>query len=152
MSTASPPSSFPLPSDTRHLNIESRQYKLLGVDLGHGWPRAVFKVGAWFFIPWWILLWRLGMPLFANGALLVWLGPPALLTMAAFTKDAGGRYRLYAWIDRVTYLTRRPRPIVNGGLTPPASPRPIRSSVAFLIAREPAPTPDTDGDPRAQVA
>jgi len=166
------PQPFPLPSDTRHLNIESRQYKLLGVDLGHGWPRAAFKVGAWFFLPWLFLCWRvLQLPLLQNGMLLVWLGPPLLLTRVAFTKDAGGRYRVYAWLDRLGYLTRRPKPIVNGGLITPAAPRTIRSSIGFLVTyddavahvaenvRDDFPLTQTladldltDGDPRGQVA
>lgn len=151
------PQPFPLPTDSRHLNLESRQYKLLGVDLGHGWPRSAFKVGAWFFVPWVLICWRLlHLPLLQNGMLLVWAGPPLLLTRWAFTKDPGGRYRIAAWSDRIGYLLGRPRPIVNGGLVSSEPPHPIRTAIGFLITHDappahPASTPE-QGAPDAQVA
>lgn len=124
-------STFPLPTDTVHVQIESRQYELFGVDLGEGIPRIALKVGLVFFLPWLLLCRALGIGLL-NGGLLLWLLPPLLFTVAALSRDAGGRLRLVSWGDWASWVLHRARPIVNGDTTPSDDLAPIACDVSFL--------------------
>lgn len=122
---------FPLPTDTAHVRIESRQYRLFKLDLGEGVPRIALKVGALIYPPWLLVCWLIGVPL--PSMLLVYLLPPTLATWRALTRDDGGRLRLRSWGDRVAWLSTRHRPIVNAGTAPAAAPKPITVHPAFLV-------------------
>ena len=47
---------FPLPTDTTHVRIESRQYRIFKLDLGEGVPRRKLAVGAAIIAPYWLIL------------------------------------------------------------------------------------------------
>lgn len=126
---------YPLPTDTAHVRLDTRQYRLLQWDLGEGVPRATFKVGAVFFLPWLLVCHLLGVPFLH--LLAVWIGPPTLATYRAMSRDDSGRLRLQAWADRVAWWARRHRPIVNGDTASSATPRPLRTTVAFLVTDHP---------------
>lgn len=134
-----PGGGFPLPTDTAHVRIESRQYRLFKLDLGEGIPRVTLKVGAAVFAPWFGLCWLVGIPMVSG--LLFWLMPPVLITWRAMSRDEGGRLRLVAWGDRLSWISRRHRPIVNAGTTSPLPPQPIRTDLSFVTIDLDAPTP-----------
>lgn len=101
---------YPLPTDTQHVQIESRQYKL-GIDLGEGIPRITMLVAALFAAVWWTLLFIvLGVPILAY--VFFYIAPPGALTFFAVRKDRGGRYAYVTVVDRFRYLKRRHRPII----------------------------------------
>lgn len=145
-----PGGAFPLPTDTAHITIESRQYRLFRLDLGEGLPRVALKVGLFVFIPWLALCLLLGVPVFSG--VLIWLGPPLMVTARAITRDEGGRLRIRSWGDRVWWLTRRHAPIVNAGTSSARPPQAITIPVAFMTLDLDAPPPAgaTRKDPRAR--
>ena len=136
----STPRTFPLPTDTAHVRFESRQYRLLKWDLGEGVPRSSLKVGAAVFLPWAALCWIVGVPL-VDG-LILWLGPPAIATWRAMSRDEGGRLRLRAWADRLAWMTKRHRPIVNGDTASWRAPQPQQTEIVFMTV------PVSPKDPR----
>lgn len=107
--------SYPLPTDTAHVRIESRQYRLLNIDLGEGVPRSSLKVGAMVIVPWVVLLWLFGVPLMPAAWLFVWALPPLLVTGRCVRRDASGRVGLAAILDAAAFRTQRHRHrILNG--------------------------------------
>ena len=102
---------YPLPTDTQHVSIESRQYRLFKFDLGEGIGRTKMLVVALIVVPWITLMALLGV------SILTWsvfyIGPPAALAFAALRTDAGGRPTYAKWLDQVRYWLRRHRPLVN---------------------------------------
>jgi hypothetical protein len=127
--------SFALPTDTAHVRLRSRQYRILKFDLGEGVERATVKVVALFLVPWTGLLLALGVPLLTRPY--AYVVPPALLAFRACSRDAGGRVRLRGWLDRATFRVRR-APIVNAD-TAPVREAPITAELAFLVLERPAP-------------
>lgn len=106
---------LPLPTDTGHLKIESRQYRIFTWDLGEGIPRSSLKVGALIFIPWLLLMWAIGIPMLSGAWLFVWLLPPALLTWRSVQRDKSGRVGLQGMLDAVAFRTQRDRHrLING--------------------------------------
>lgn len=131
---------YPLPTDTSHIRIESRQFNLFGVDLGEGISRTALKVGSALYGPWFILCYQLGVPL-GHGGLILWITPPALATFRGYTRDLSGRIRLAAWADALTWQVRRGRSIVNADTASHRRPRPIHTPIAFKTNEGPqAPT------------
>ena len=103
---------FPLPSDTVHVRIESRQYNLLRLDLGEGVPRRRLLVASAIVVPCWLLLGLvIGVPVLRFAFL--YIVPPAVLAMVALRSDEGGRPRYVLWLDRVRYLGRRWLPMLD---------------------------------------
>lgn len=121
--------SFPLPVDTRHVTIESRQHELFGRDLGEGVARWKLVLGLVLYAPWIFLCGPvLGVPVLGwqTG---IYLAPPAMLIAIGCRLDRGDRPLLFGWIDRLRYLARRHRP-----LTPRAGGG--RVAAPFLIRDE----------------
>lgn len=103
---------FPLPSDTVHVRIESRQYSVLFFDLGEGVARRPLLVAAAIVLPCWLLLGVvIGVPVLRFAFL--YIVPPAVLVMVALRSDEGGRPRYVLWLDRVRYLGRRWVPMLD---------------------------------------
>lgn len=124
---------FPLPTDTAHVRLESRQYRILRFDLGEGVPRAAIKVGLVVFGPWLLACYLIGVQQLGARGVGLWLIPPTLLTWRACSRDASGRLRMAAWSDQLAWLLRQHRPIVNGDTASPATPRPMHGAVTFLV-------------------
>lgn len=140
---------FPLPTDTPLVNLESRQYRLFKLDLGEGIPRKVLAVGAWVFPPWLLGCYLVGVPVLKG--VLIYLLPPVLLLLRATSRDAGGRLRLRAWGDRLWWVIRRHRPIVNGGTAPARARQPISTPITFMVLDGPEQDrPSRKGRRRAQ--
>lgn len=118
-----------MPTDTAHVRLRTRQYRLLRWDLGEGIERSTIKVATVLGLPWVLLCWLVGVPFLTLPFLYVL--PPALVTMRACSRDAGGRVRLRGWTDRVLRRRRR-RPIVAADTAPAAPASPISLDVAFL--------------------
>ena len=102
---------YPLPTDTQHVSIESRQNRLFTFDLGEGIGRTKMLVAALIVVPWIALMALLGV------SILTWsvfyIGPPAALAFAALRTDAGGRPTYAKWLDQGRYWLRRHRALVH---------------------------------------
>lgn len=98
---------YPLPTDTRHVSIEGRQYRLFNrVDLGEGIPRTTALIVVLISVPWIVLMAVLGVGL-SGGQLMFYLLPPAALSFFAVRPDAGGRPSYATWLDHGRWLLRR---------------------------------------------
>lgn len=106
---------FPLPTDTSHVRIESRQYRLLNYDLGEGIRRSSMKVAAMIFVPWLLLMWLLGVSFVTLPWL--WIGPPAVATWLAVNRDDSGRVRVRTWLDAVAFRMSKHRQLIVNGET-----------------------------------
>jgi len=106
------PPRYPLPTDTAHVKIESRQYEILGRDLGEGIAREKLLLGAIIVGGWVGLAVLVGVPFLSAIGPEVYIAPPLLGTWWALRTDDGGRPTYAAWLDRFRYLLRRHRPIV----------------------------------------
>ena len=69
--------SYPLPTDTRHVRIESRQYEIFNFDLGEGIVRSRAVVAAIIVLGWVIIAAIAGVPLLSQFGPACYLGPPA---------------------------------------------------------------------------
>ena len=104
--------SYPLPTDTRHVRIESRQYEIFNFDLGEGIVRSRAVVAAIIVLGWVIIAAIAGVPLLSQFGPACYLGPPAVLAFFALRTDNGGRPAYALWWDHLRYLLRRGKPIV----------------------------------------
>jgi hypothetical protein len=104
--------SYPLPTDTRHVRIESRQYEIFNFDLGEGIVRSRAVVAAIIVLGWVIIAAIAGVPLLNQFGPACYLGPPAVLAFFALRTDNGGRPAYALWWDYLRYFLRRGRPIV----------------------------------------
>jgi len=104
--------SYPLPTDTRHVRIESRQYEIFNFDLGEGIVRSRAVVAAIIVLGWVIIAAIAGLPLLSQFGPACYLGPPALLAFIALRTDNGGRPAYALWWDYLRYFLRRGKPIV----------------------------------------
>lgn len=102
--------------DTRHANLQGRQYALFNFDLGEGVIRDHLMLGLIVSASWALLMWVApslsGLPVGVQVAL--WIAPPWLLIKAALSPDRGNRPRYALWWCRARYLARRHRPMVPG--------------------------------------
>ena len=117
--------SYPLPTDTAHVNLESRQYRLFKFDLGEGVPRQKLLIGVLILVPWFILLAIIGVGFLAMSWL--YLIPPSLVIWSALRVDEGGRPRYALWLDRGRFILRRHVPLIN---VPGATAKPRRAFIA----------------------
>lgn len=108
---SAPYGGYPLPTDTQHVSIESRQYRLFNFDLGEGISRMKMLVCTVIVVPWIVLMVILGVPLLAQSPF--YIVPPAAICIFALRTDAGGRPTYAKWLDRARYLRRRRRPMVE---------------------------------------
>ncbi len=113
---------YPLPTDTQHVTIESRQYRLFNMDLGEGLRRQAMLVVALIVVPWWVLLGVFGVSVLHLSPL--YIAPPALTAAMALRIDLGGRPSWAKWLDRWRWLMRKGRPMVakpggGEGISPP---------------------------------
>jgi hypothetical protein len=125
-------SSFPLPTDTAHVRIESRQYRIFNFDLGEGVARWKAGVAAAIVVPYWLLLALLQVsPLAGNGrGSMLYVFPAVLLVWASLRPDAGGRPHYALWLDRARFLARRRSPMID---TPLAA---VDPAGAFIVSAE----------------
>ena len=127
---------FPLPTDTVHVRIESRQYKLFKMDLGEGVPRRKLGVGALIVLPYWLLLATVFhlSPLAGGGkGGAVFIAPAALLVFLALRPDAGGRARYVLWLDRFRFLVRRFTPMIASPIANTQPGRPFIVSARWTV-------------------
>jgi hypothetical protein len=119
---------FPLPSDTAHVRIESRQYRIFKLDLGEGVPRRKLAVGAVIILPYWLILGVIfGLsPLAGQGkGGIAYIAPAALLVFLALTPDEGGRASYVLLLDRIRFFLRRFTPMIASPIARPTPGRPF---------------------------
>jgi hypothetical protein len=119
---------FPLPSDTAHVRIESRQYRIFKLDLGEGVPRRKLAVGAVIIAPYWLILGVIfGLsPLAGQGkGGIAYIAPAALLVFLALKPDEGGRASYVLMLDRIRFFLRRFTPMIASPIARPTPGRPF---------------------------
>jgi hypothetical protein len=129
-------SRFPLPTDTAHIRIESRQYRIFRFDLGEGVARWKVAVGAAIVVPWFLLLGLIVQvpPLAGHGkGSLLYVFPAVIMTWAALRPDAGGRPRYALWLDRFRYWMRRTQPMIANPISRPTPGRPFIVSASWVV-------------------
>jgi hypothetical protein len=132
-------STYPLPTDTAHVKIESRQYRLFTLDLGEGVDREKLVVGGLIVGAWLALMVMLGVPFMGKGSMF-YLFPPSIVCYRALMADSGGRPRYALWWDRVRYLIRRHEAMVPGAHGAPVTP-PFLARAEFVVLDAAAITP-----------
>ena len=129
-------SRFPLPTDTAHIRIESRQYHLFRFDLGEGVARWKAAITVAIVVPWFLfvgLVLRVA-PLGGHGkGALLYVFPAVILTWAALRPDAGGRPRYALWLDRLRYWVRRSAPMIDNPISRPAAGRAFIVSASWVV-------------------
>lgn len=124
---------LPLPTDTGHVRIESRQYRIFQWDLGEGIPRSNLKVAALIFVPWLLLMWAIGIPMLSGGWLFVWLLPPTLATWKSVQRDRSGRVGLQGMLDALAFRTQRERHrLINGETAYPDTGEELQAEFVIL--------------------
>lgn len=128
-------SMFPLPTDTAHVRIESRQYRIFNFDLGEGVARWKAGVAVAIVVPYWALLALLQVsPLAGNGrGSMVYIFPAVLLVWASLRPDAGGRPHYALWLDRARFLARRRSPMIDTPLAAVDPGRPFIVSAEWVV-------------------
>lgn len=125
---------LPLPTDTVHVRIESRQYRLFKWDLGEGVPRRKLGVGAAIVGPYWILLTLIGVsPLSKHGGGALYVVPAALLVYLALRPDAGGRPHYALWADRLRFGWRRQFPMIGGTVSRLEPGQPFVVTASYVV-------------------
>jgi hypothetical protein len=79
-----------LPTLTSDQRLETRQYELMGIDLGEGVRRRALVVAMVFLAAWIAALMAIGVPLHIKLALL-YVGPPLLLASRGLQPDESER-------------------------------------------------------------
>jgi len=103
-----------LPTDTQHLQLESRQYELFNRSLGQGVPRRKMYLGAAAVLVWFPLMLLIGLtPLSPLGPFL-YIVPPFAVVFLGTRLGNDGRMELMRWYDALLARTpSRRRPIRN---------------------------------------
>jgi hypothetical protein len=95
-----------LPTDTQHLQLETRQYELFNRPLGQGIPRRKLYLGAATSGVWFLIMLIVGVdPLSSLGPVLYIVPPFALVFLGTKVGD-DGRMAYLRWYDAI--LARRP--------------------------------------------
>lgn len=124
---------LPLPTDTRHARIESRQYKLF-VDLGDGVPRRKLTIGIGITLTCWVIVGGLfGVNPFGGQGAIPYVMLPAIVCFLAMRQDTGGRMQFTAWQQKLGYLLRRSRPIILSRFRPVSPSRPYTVGASWVV-------------------
>ena len=121
---------YVMPTDTAHINIQSRQYEIFNYDLGEGVDRLKLVVGGAITVGWLFLVLLAGVPLFTKYGFAVYGIPPALITVLATRTDAGGRPMYALWWDKCRFLLRRRQVMV------PRASKAASNTVSFITTPE----------------
>src|ERR687888_943351 len=101
---------------THHFEIETRQYDLLGIDLGEGARRRMIIFGAVVIVLWVALLFPLiGVP--KKPTVSLYVVPPFVITAFGWRpgKNHERRRRVTEWALSVRYALRSHRPVIALG-------------------------------------
>jgi hypothetical protein len=106
--------SFPLPTDTQHLQLETRQYELFNRPLGQGVVRRRLYLGIAVCVMWTVALLVIGVnPLWRLGPAL-YIVPPFAVVYLGTRVGEDGRMVAMRWYDAVLARTpRRRMPVRN---------------------------------------
>lgn len=136
---------------TKHLRLETRQYDLIGLDLGEGAPRKQLALILVTFVMWVAALAPfLGFP--NKYEALVYLLPPGFFAWVAWQDSpghAGRRRRLTDWLIQLRYALAGHRPVISLGaraatreeMIPLRERLPIEAIWGFLDFRQDLRTP-----------
>ncbi|KJY23085.1 MULTISPECIES: hypothetical protein [Streptomyces] len=101
---------------TSHLNLETKQHELLGMDLGEGVPRRALVMGLVLYLVWaGPLLLLFGFP---SKVTFTFYFLPPLLTVVYGTQKSrvvDRRWNVTRWSIGARYLVLGHRPIISGG-------------------------------------
>jgi hypothetical protein len=95
-----------LPTDTSHLQVETRQYELFNRPLGQGISRRKMGVGVVVCCVWFTLMLLIGLSPMSRFGPMVWIVPPFALVYLGTRAGEDGRMALLLWYDAL--LARLP--------------------------------------------
>ncbi|MEV6677608.1 hypothetical protein AB0N09_12180 [Streptomyces erythrochromogenes] len=101
---------------TSHLNLETKQHELLGMDLGEGVPRRALVMGLVLYLVWaGPLLLLFGFP--SKVTFTFYFLPPLLTVVYGTQKNRAvdRRWNVTRWSIGARYLVLGHRPIISGG-------------------------------------
>lgn len=97
---------FPLPTDTQHLQLETRQYELFNRPLGQGIPRRTLYLGVAVCVVWFVVMLLIGVSPLSRFGPLVYIVPPFATVYLGTRIGDDGRMTALRWYDAL--LARRP--------------------------------------------
>lgn len=97
---------FQLPTDTQHLQLETRQYELFNRPLGQGIPRRTLYLGVAVGVVWFVVMLLIGVSPLSRFGPLVYIVPPFATVYLGTRIGDDGRMTALRWYDAV--LARRP--------------------------------------------
>jgi hypothetical protein len=109
----------PLPTDTQHLRLETRQYELFNRPLGQGIPRRTLYLGAAVFTAWFTLLLTLGLSPLSRLGPFLFIVPPFAVVFLGTKPGDDGRINLMRWYDALFARTPARRRLIRNPLLAP---------------------------------
>lgn len=105
---------FQLPTDTQHLQLETRQYELFNRPLGQGIPRRTLYLGVGVCVVWFTILLIIGVSPLSRVGPLAYIVPPFATVYLGTRVGDDGRITALRWYDAVlARLPKRRRHIRN---------------------------------------
>lgn len=95
-----------LPTDTPHLQLETRQYELFNRPLGQGVSRRKMGIGVVVCMVWFTLMLLVGLSPVSRFGPMAWIVPPFAFVYVGTKADDNGRMTLLLWYDAL--LSRLP--------------------------------------------
>lgn len=95
-----------LPTDTQHLQLETRQYELFNRPLGQGVSRRKMGVAVVVCIVWFTLMLLIGVNPMTRFGPMAWIVPPFAFVYVGTKAGEDGRMTLLVWYDAL--LSRLP--------------------------------------------
>lgn len=117
-----------LPTDTVHLQLETRQYELFNRPLGQGVSRRTLAVAAVVCGVWFALLIVLGISPVSRFGPTAYIVPPFVIVFFGTKRGEDGRMNLLLWYDAILARLPSRRKIIRNPLLPTGgyTPTPIR--------------------------
>ena len=95
-----------LPTDTQHLQVETRQYELFNRPLGQGISRRKMGVAVVVCVVWFTLMLLVGLSPVSRFGPMVYIVPPFVFVYVGTKSGDDGRMTLLLWYD--AFLSRLP--------------------------------------------
>lgn len=128
-----------LPTDTQHLQLETRQYELFNRPLGQGIPRRKLYLGVLVCIVWFTLLLVIGVNPLSKFGPMVYIVPPFATVYLGARMGDDGRMAALRWYDALLARLPRRRRRIRNPLLPMAGSEPglieVESGITELHPR-----------------
>lgn len=117
-----------LPTDTSHLQLETRQYELFNRPLGQGVPRRTIGIGVAVCAVWFALMLLVGVSLASRFGPTLYVVPPFVIIFLGTRTGEDGRMNLLLWYDALLARLPSRRRVIRNPLLVLATTGPPRSA------------------------